>query len=65
MYRMRPFPVLQMSGRRIYCYHTPVMGNEAYPLSPPHDVPLPSNPPPLPSYMGIKTLIFGHLKTKA
>lgn len=63
MYRMRPFPVLQMSGRRIYCYHTPVMGNEAYPLSP-HDVPLPSNPPPLPSYMGIKTLILGHLKTK-
>lgn len=35
MYRMRPFPVLQMSGRRIYCYHTPVMGNEAYPLSSP------------------------------
>ena len=22
MYRMRPFPVLQMSDRRIYCYHT-------------------------------------------
>lgn len=35
MYRMRPFPVLQMSGRRIYYYHTPVMENEAYPLSSP------------------------------
>lgn len=35
MYRMRPFPILQMSGRRIYCYHTPVMENEAYPLSSP------------------------------
>ena len=29
---MHTFPVPQMSGRRIYCYHTPVMGNEAYPL---------------------------------